>query len=68
MRTHRCRESLKNGVSIRVRIDNIGIKKLNLGWWLFNPEYDFDSDAYSLNPVCAIEFCPFCGKKLESEV
>lgn len=59
MKTHRCSKSLQNQISIRL---------FTTAWWLQKHEHDWDCDAHYLRTICPIVFCPFCGKKLESEV
>ena len=53
--THRCEESVKNNVSIR----------LICGEWVLSvPKLDYERfDAYLMR-VCTIRFCPFCGERL----
>lgn len=62
MKTHRCKKSLKERISIR----NINVNGKS-DWWLFSPDYDFDSFAYYLHRVAPICFCPFCGEKLKEK-
>lgn len=76
IKTHRCEQLLKNNqdpmedtLAIRYGLrydhpyDREGEK-----WWLDDLNIDFDYDATWMSPVCAIVFCPFCGKNLyESE-
>ena len=63
MKTHRCKKSLENRMSIRL-IDNI--KKP--AWTLLTPNFDFEYGYWHLTKVCSIEYCPFCGVKLNMEV
>lgn len=64
MKTHRCKKSLENRMSIRL-IDDIEEPT----WTLYNPiieyDYDLEYDYHRLNMVCPIEYCPFCGMKLK---
>ena len=67
--THRCKK----------RPDGIGIRKyikpqqrwygLKVGkWYLYHTEFDTEWDVYLYLRVCTIEYCPFCGCKLEGGV
>ena len=78
MKTHRCKESLANQVSIRKyeRADETIVETrygyliptLNLeGKWVFG-ELRMDSEydcIYMDYMYLAISYCPFCGEKLE---
>lgn len=57
MITHRCKESLKHHASIR--------KYDGCDWRLSIAVWDNDYDVTYLRYVCIINYCPFCGKKLE---
>lgn len=63
MKTHRCKKSLENRMSIRL-IDDIK----EPAWVLFEPTLDFEYGCHYLHLVCPIEYCPFCGVKLNMEV
>lgn len=70
MKTHRCKESLKNEISI-----NYSIKYKNVydeddfeTWRLFKNTYDWDYDSHYQNHIAEIKYCPFCGIKLEGEL
>ena len=54
--THRCKVSLENETPIRYEKGN---------WELFNVYRDWDYDTIYLRKICKIEYCPFCGHKLE---
>lgn len=62
MKTHRCKQSLENRMSIRL-IDDIE----EPAWVLFEPTLDFEYSYRYLHLVCPIEYCPFCGAKLNME-
>ena len=66
MKTHRCKNSIKNGISIRYtnpyRYTSLSNKE---DWWLLKAIKDFDYDSFYLQPIAIIQYCPFCGKKLE---
>lgn len=65
MKTHRCQGSLEQYISIRLCDPYAGIPMLSkYGWWLLKIQHDFDYDSYYLQPICEIDSCPFCGKKL----
>lgn len=69
MKTHRCGGSLKAHISIRYD-DNPDALFLShdLCWRLRRIEHDYDYDAiYLENLVGGIEYCPFCGEKLEED-
>lgn len=69
--SHRCPGSLKTGTPIRYakRYDNLPDSKDNdYAWRLFNVETDLDYDVTLVLPVAKINYCPFCGKKLEIPV
>lgn len=60
--THRCKESLKHGVSIRytTRCDWENEK----AWRLFKPEVDFEYNVTHFKHISKIHFCPYCGELL----
>lgn len=58
MKTHRCEESLAAKISIRY-------EEKTSAWWLFKPTHDLDWDTYYLSVISKIQYCPFCGEKLE---
>lgn len=63
MITHRCRGSLKAGISIRYGkrwYDNQN------AWRMWEPVIDDEWITTVLTPVAEIRFCPFCGQKLEA--
>ena len=65
MKTHRCKGSLEQYISIRLCNPYEGFTALSkFGWWLLKARYDFDYDTYFLQPICEIKHCPFCGEKL----
>ena len=37
------------------------------GWWLNFLEIDWDWDVKFMKPIMAINYCPFCGVKLNVE-
>ena len=66
-KTHRCKGSLENEVSIRKnanksRWSNTGVYE---GWTLWKAEYDLEYDCYHDNVIARISLCPFCGVGLE---
>lgn len=68
MQTHRCEGSLKAKVSIRF---SKAFPGWNFGggdyeaWRLFHLEYDSEYDTKYLSHVSKIDYCPFCGEKLD---
>lgn len=76
MKTHRCKELLeynKNNQSTPVSIrygkwfDNFNYKNDYLSWSLSRLMWnDEDWDIQYMQKMCRIEYCPFCGKKLEN--
>lgn len=53
--THRCEDSLKNDVSIRL----VG------GEWILSvPKMYWEHGSTYLMRVCPIRYCPFCGERL----
>lgn len=66
MKTHRCKESLKKQISIRYTNPYLfsSLSKEE-NWWLLKSMEDFDYDCFYLQPIAPIQYCPFCGKKLE---
>lgn len=68
MKTHRCKGSLKAEVSIRYdyKYTNLRLKDDYKHWRLFKSTLDNEWNKYLLH-VAEIEYCPFCGKKLEEE-
>lgn len=70
MKNHRCEGSLANEISIRKDYGNKLVKDINgdvKQWRMFNYQYDFDSDDYYEECIAKIDYCPFCGDKLEQE-
>lgn len=67
MKTHRCKGSLKHEISIRCskKWNNINCKNDEVKWRLFKPKFDDNWDSYALSHISEIEYCPFCGKKLD---
>ena len=59
MKTHRCKGSLAERVSIRYEDETAA-------WWMFKPAHDLEWDAYYLSVVAKIDYCPFCGEELET--
>lgn len=68
MKTHRCKESLENEVSIRF-CDEYVFGDWNItsdkAWRLFKPIYDRDYEEPYLEYICKLNLCPFCGKDLQ---
>ena len=62
MITHRCRGSLKAGISIRY---GKGWFEGN-AWRMWKPITDSEWGTTVLTPITEIQFCPFCGQKLEA--
>ena len=60
--THRCKGSLKAGISIR---HGKGWFEGN-AWRMWKPITDSEWGTTVLTPIAEIRFCPFCGKKLEA--
>ena len=68
MENHRCKLSLTNKISIRKDYENKSIKDINgdvKQWRLFNYKYDFEYNVTHEECITKINYCPFCGKKLE---
>lgn len=66
MLTHRCKGSLKHGVSIRFcnQYNFIKVSEDYEAWRLFILAIDDDFDTKYLNHIGEINYCPFCGKEL----
>ena len=68
MITHRCKGSLKHGVSIRFckKLSPWEIPGDYKTWRLF--KHTIDSEAWNndgyLEHISEIDYCPFCGEKL----
>ena len=60
--THRCKGSLKAGISIR---HGKGWFEGN-AWRMWKPITDSEWGTTVLTPIAEIRFCPFCGQKLEA--
>lgn len=60
LKTHRCQQSLDNRTPIR-------FSESTSQWYLYEHYIDFDYDKEGIRKVCPINYCPFCGKKLEVE-
>ena len=63
--THRCEQLLKLNMSIRYYPNGCTLTQYMKGWVLSKPEVDFEWMTTYLNHICHIDYCPFCGKKLE---
>ena len=61
--THRCKGSLAAGVAIRFQKAMFDYKPR---WWLMYPYDDVEHMTTYLTNVCVINYCPFCGRELES--
>lgn len=61
---HRCQGSVNARVSIRRNVRSVGYGHY-AGWSLWCRDHDPDWDCYHDRLVALIDFCPFCGKKLE---
>ena len=66
LKTHRCEKSLKERMSIRYYSPRLNIYK-ERQWWLLKATEDFDWNCWYLNPVCPIQYCPFCGTELPEQ-
>lgn len=60
--THRCKESLKHGASIRYTT-RCGWED-EKAWRLFKAEADFEYDVTHFKHIIKIHFCPYCGELL----
>ena len=79
MKTHRCKELLKYNKNYKLGDDacikygyqyenSYNKKNKNYkGWWLNFLEIDWDWDVKFMKPIMAINYCPFCGVKLNVE-
>lgn len=65
MKTHRCEGSLKNHMSLRYTTVVERFSYGDLGWQLRKRDYDSEWDSTYLNWCCTVDYCPFCGMKLE---
>ncbi len=66
MITHRCKNSIENGISIRYTNPYPNYPTLsNKTWWLLKNHFDLDYDVNHLIPITTIQYCPFCGERLE---
>lgn len=66
--THRCPELLEQRASIRwYKKDHDKLYQWPEPdmWWLSSLEIDYDYDTEYLRDYARINYCPFCGKKLE---
>ena len=59
--THRCKGSLKAGVSIRYGKDWSNKN----AWRIWYPMIDDEWTRTVLTSIAEIRFCPFCGQELE---
>lgn len=68
MKTHRCKGSLKEKISIHYCRFMDGYNEdedfNKLTWRLFCYRFDYDYDVYHKIHISEIEFCPYCGEKL----
>ena len=66
MITHRCKNSIKNNISIRYtnpyKHTSLSNKE---DWWLLKAIQDFDYDSFYLQPITTIQYCPFCGERVK---
>ena len=83
MSTHRCKKLLEHNKNYKFgspmcikygyQFDNPYNEKNNekngdyKGWWLNYLEFDFDWGCKYMMPISAIDYCPFCGVKLNVE-
>lgn len=71
--THRCEGSLRACCSIRRRYHDgptTFVTELMLpddGWHLLSQEFDYDYDDTYMVHVARIDYCPWCGERLEVE-
>lgn len=64
-RTHRCPESVKNKMHIKLKDELI----YNTDKWeLYQAKYDFDYATWYLQKIAEIKYCPFCGERLGSKI
>lgn len=64
-KTHRCKGSLKEGVSIRYENPYFPLDKKLPQWWLEKAERDYEWDSYFVQVLMPIKYCPFCGEELK---
>lgn len=62
--SHRCEGSLQASCSIREHEPKYA-NTVYYGWHLFTVEHDFGWGTHYLKEITKIDYCPFCGKKLE---
>ena len=66
MKTHRCEGSLKARISIRYCDPyKTRFTEYNPKWYIFYHWTDMEWDVEGISPNCVIQYCPFCGIKLE---
>ena len=66
IKNHRCEGSLKAHVSINYGNPYAWYNDdTKIGWWLIDHPLDIEYDCVLNTPICKIEYCPFCGKKLD---
>ena len=68
IKTHRCKGSLNSRLSIRCTTPySVRYKEDEVAWRLFSiEESDYDCSRY-LSHITEINYCPFCGEKLEKD-
>lgn len=68
MKTHRCKNSLKNQISIRY-CGEYEFEQCNIDsqetWRMFNLMYDRDYFEPYMEYICKLNYCPFCGLELK---
>ena len=58
MKTHRCKESLRQEISIRFEDGKWWLNKIETNW-------DWAEIQFYLKRQFEIKYCPFCGYELE---
>lgn len=66
-KTHRCKDSLEAGISIRFQLRYSFLSNEEPAWQLYQIHTDGQWDSKYPLWVATISRCPFCGKKLKAK-
>lgn len=66
--THRCKGVSENNTPIRYSYRHLYRKEDGMAWRLKLLMHDYDWDTKYLRFVSEIQYCPYCGEKLEPPI